>query len=79
MTFRARSRIVHFDDAVELTAEDGLTRLAARLSAQPRGVMRLFSPLMAKTMRTQFEENWAHLGAYVEASGASAPGAPRAR
>jgi carbon monoxide dehydrogenase subunit G len=51
VTFRARSRIVDFDDAVELTPVDGGTRLEARMTAQPRGAMRLVSPLMARTMR----------------------------
>ena len=65
MTFRARSRIVDFDDAIVLTAQDGRTRLDARMTAQPRGVMRLFGPLMARTMRSQFEANWPHLGTYA--------------
>jgi len=65
VTFRARSRIVDFDDAIVLTAQDGRTRLDARMTAQPRGVMRLFGPLMARTMRSQFEANWPHLGTYA--------------
>jgi carbon monoxide dehydrogenase subunit G len=66
VTFRARSRIVDFDDAVRLTEEAGQTRLTATMTAQPRGFMRLFSPLMARTMRRQFEANWVHLKAALE-------------
>jgi len=69
VTLRARSRIVNFDDAIELEAGgDGVTRLHARMAARPRGVMRLFGPLMARTMRTQFTDNWQHLKRWVEAS-----------
>ena len=66
VTFRARAKIVDFDDAVELSAEHGKTRLNARMTAQPRGLMRLLSPLMAKTLRRQFTENWTHLKATLE-------------
>jgi Polyketide cyclase / dehydrase and lipid transport len=66
VTFRARSRIVDFDDAVELTPVDGGTRLEARMTAQPRGAMRLVSPLMARTMRRQFAGNWDHLRQALE-------------
>src|SRR5436853_5757015 len=67
LTFRADSRIVQFDDEIELAAEvDGRTRLRARMLAQPKGVMRLMSPLMARTMRSQFEANWEHLRPALE-------------
>lgn len=66
VTFRAHSRIVDFDDAVELSDEGGKTRLNATMTAQPRGLMKLAAPLMAKTMRKQFEGNWAHLKAALE-------------
>jgi uncharacterized protein YndB with AHSA1/START domain len=74
VTFRARSRIVHFDDVIHLTDADGGTRLTAHLSAQPQGVMRVFGRVMAKTMRTQFEQNWTHLGSYLEGVGAAGAG-----
>jgi uncharacterized protein YndB with AHSA1/START domain len=66
LTFRADSRIVKFDDEIELTDGGGRTELRARMSAQPKGVMRLMSPLMAKTMRSQFEANWEHLKPALE-------------
>lgn len=66
VTFRARSRIVNFDDAVDLTETDGVTVLVARMTAEPRGVMRLFAPVMARTMRSQFAANWDHLRAKLE-------------
>ena len=65
LTFRADSRIVRFDDEIELTDVDGRTQLRARMLAQPKGVMRLMSPLMARTMRQQFESNWDQLSAAV--------------
>ena len=61
LTFRAKARLVEFDDVVELTPDGSGTRLTARMVAQPRGVMRLLSPMMAKTMRQQFAANWTHL------------------
>lgn len=66
VTFRARSRIVDFDDAVTLTEAGGGTRLEARMTATPRGAMRMVGPLMARTMRRQFVENWAHLKRALE-------------
>lgn len=66
VTFRARSRIVHFDDAVQLTAIEGGTRLVARMTAEPKGVMRLFAPVMGRTMRKQFASNWDHLRQALE-------------
>jgi carbon monoxide dehydrogenase subunit G len=66
VTFRARSRIVHFDDAVQLASVDGGTRLSARMTAVPQGFMRLFAPLMARTMRRQFASNWDHLRRALE-------------
>jgi carbon monoxide dehydrogenase subunit G len=76
VTFRARSKIVAFDDAVELSDEDGRTRLNATMTAQPRGAMKLFSPLMAKTMRRQFEGNWVHLKTALEEAATSRPASP---
>jgi uncharacterized protein YndB with AHSA1/START domain len=66
VTFRAKSRIVEFDDEVRLTGDGTRTKLEARMLARPRGLMRLLTPLMAGTMRTQFEQNWPHLGGYLE-------------
>jgi uncharacterized protein YndB with AHSA1/START domain len=68
LTFRARSRIVHFDDAVDLTERDGRTVLRARMTAESQGPMRLFSPLMARTMRSQFAANWDHLRGALESA-----------
>jgi len=73
VTFRAHSKIVDFDDAVKLSDENGQTRLEATMTAQPRGVMRLASPLMAKTMRRQFEGNWVHLKTRLEEAATSRP------
>ena len=67
LTFRALAKIVAFDDEVELTPDGDGTVLVARLSAQPRGIMRLFTPMMVKTMQRQFERNWPHLKAKLEA------------
>jgi len=66
ITFRAHSKIVDFDDAVELTEAEGTTRLQARMLASPRGIMRLVAPLMARTMRRQFAANWDHLRRAME-------------
>jgi carbon monoxide dehydrogenase subunit G len=58
VTFRARSRIVHFDDTVTLWAEGAGTRLQASMKAYPQGFMRVMEPVMGRFMRTQFESNW---------------------
>jgi uncharacterized protein YndB with AHSA1/START domain len=65
-TFRAHSKIVEFDDEVTLVARDGGTALTARMAAQPRGAMKLFAPLMARTLRRQFEANWQHAKEAIE-------------
>jgi carbon monoxide dehydrogenase subunit G len=44
VTFRVHSKIVDFDDAVELSGAGSGTRLRARMTASPRGPMRLVSP-----------------------------------
>jgi uncharacterized protein YndB with AHSA1/START domain len=69
LTFRAQARIVHFDDAVELTPDGAGTRLTPRLSAEPQGLMRLFTPMIAKTMQSQFAGNWSHLKQALERQG----------
>ena len=66
VTFRAHSKLVDFDDAVELTETDGRTLLQARMHATPRSVMRVLEPLMAGTLRRQFAANWDHLRRAVE-------------
>lgn len=66
LTFRAHSKIVDFDDAVELVADGDGTLLTARLTAKPRGILRLFTPVMAKTMQRQFAANWTHLKEALE-------------
>ena len=66
VTFRAHSKIVDFDDAVELSETDGRTLLQARMHATPRSVMRVLEPLMARTLRRQFAANWDHLRRAVE-------------
>ena len=70
LTFRAGSRVVAFDDTVTLEERDGETWLVARMEAQPRGPMRVVAPVMARTMRRQFEENWKHLKTALERDGA---------
>ena len=66
VTFRAHSKLVDFDDAVELTETDGRTLLQARMHATPRSVMRVLEPLMARTLRRQFAANWDHLRRAME-------------
>jgi Polyketide cyclase / dehydrase and lipid transport len=57
VTFRARSRIMHFDDAVHLTAIEGGTGLVARMTAEPQGLMRILAPVIGRTLRRQFASN----------------------
>ena len=57
---------MHFDDAVLLTAVEGGTRLVARMTAEPQGLMSLMAPVMCRTMRTQFGSNWDHLRRALE-------------
>jgi carbon monoxide dehydrogenase subunit G len=66
VTFRADSKIVRFDDAVELVPDNGGTQLRAHMTAEPKGWMSLMGPLMAKTMRSQFAANWDHLRRALE-------------
>jgi carbon monoxide dehydrogenase subunit G len=66
VTFRAHSRIVDFDDVVDLTMREGVTHLDAHMTAEPRGAMRLVAPIMGRTMRRQFSSNWDHLRQALE-------------
>jgi uncharacterized protein YndB with AHSA1/START domain len=66
VTFRARSKVVDFDDAIVLSQIGARTHLQARMSAEPRGAMRLAAPLMARTMRCQFATNWDQLRQALE-------------
>jgi carbon monoxide dehydrogenase subunit G len=66
VTFRAHSRIVDFDDVVDLTVQENLTQVEARMTAEPRGAMRLAAPIMGRTMRRQFSSNWDHLRRALE-------------
>jgi uncharacterized protein YndB with AHSA1/START domain len=66
VTIRAHSRIVDFDDVVELSMRAGVTRVDARMTATPRGAMRFVAPIMGRTMRRQFSENWDHLRRALE-------------
>lgn len=66
VTFRAHSKIVRFDDAVQLAPVEGGTRLDARMTAEPQGLLRLVGPLMGRTMRKQFASNWDHLRRALE-------------
>jgi carbon monoxide dehydrogenase subunit G len=76
VTFRARARIVGFDDAVDLSETDSGTRVDARMTARARGVMRLATPLMARTMRRQFAANWDHLRHALEEGPNAASASP---
>ena len=68
VTFRAHSKIVDFDDVVELFEGAEGTRLDATLTAKPLGAMRLAGPLMGRTLRRRFEANWDHLRQALEAT-----------
>lgn len=58
LTFRARARIVNFDDRITLHGQGTATHLTAIMHAQPVGIMRLVEPIMARTMKRQFTSNW---------------------
>jgi uncharacterized protein YndB with AHSA1/START domain len=66
LTLRGHSKILDFDDAIELTEAGGQTVLKATMSSRPRGPMKLMSPLMARTIRSQFADNWVHLKTALE-------------
>ncbi len=75
LTLRGRSSIVSFDDVIDFNPTDtGGTALSARLSARPRGIMRLVTPLLARTMQRQFVANWPHLKRVLESDEASGSG-----
>ena len=66
-TFRARAKVVHFDDAVELSERDGKTHVEARMLAEPQSVMRFAPFLMAPTLKKSFAANWDRLRDALEA------------
>ena len=66
VTFRAHAPIVDFDDAVTLTETADGTLLAATMTAQPKGLMRLLAFAMRRVMQRQFAANWLLLKADLE-------------
>jgi carbon monoxide dehydrogenase subunit G len=66
--FRARAPIVDFDDAVRLTETANGTLLEATMTAQPKGIMRLFTFAMRRVMQKQFAANWMLLKSHLEES-----------
>ena len=66
VTFHAHSRMIDFDDAVHLSELEGATLLEARMTARPKGLMRLFAFVMRRVLDTQFRANWGHLKSYLE-------------
>jgi carbon monoxide dehydrogenase subunit G len=66
VTFRAHSKVLDFDDAVELTPAGNGTQLHAKMTAEPRGLMRVAAPLLARSIRRQFAGNWDHLRRALE-------------
>lgn len=61
VTFGGRSSSVDFDDAVTLSPDGDGTLLSARMTSQPKGLMRLLAPLAGRVMQKQFAANWLHL------------------
>jgi carbon monoxide dehydrogenase subunit G len=68
VTFRARAAIVDFDDTVRLTESAHGTHLEATMTAQPKGIMRLFAFAMRRVMQKQFAANWQLLKSHLEES-----------
>jgi len=66
VTHRGRSRLLDFDDAVELTETAGGTHLRATMISTPKGALRLAAPFMAGTTRRRFASNWDHLRRALE-------------
>lgn len=61
------ARNLSFIDAIELTATDRGTALTATMTTQPKGLFRLFAPMMRRVIGQQFQANWGNLKATLEA------------
>ena len=70
---RPRHLVIHgegrgmtFDDEVTLTSSGLGTRLDAVMRTQPKGVFRLFAPMMGRIISNQFQSNWDALKSVLE-------------
>jgi carbon monoxide dehydrogenase subunit G len=60
------ARNLSFVDEIELTATERGTTLVATMITQPKGLFRLFAPMMRKIIDQQFQANWDNLKATLE-------------
>jgi uncharacterized protein YndB with AHSA1/START domain len=66
LTIHGDAKGMSFDDRITFTPTgDGVT-LEAVMSTQPRGVFRLFAPMMGRVIERQFQGNWDRLRQRLE-------------
>jgi len=67
LTIHGDAKGMSFDDAVTLAPTDGGgTRLTAVMRTQPKGLFKLFAPMMGRVIDKQFQSNWDRLKATLE-------------
>jgi carbon monoxide dehydrogenase subunit G len=71
ITLAGDARTLSFTDDIELTPTADGTALAARMTTQPKGLFRMFAPVMQRVIGKQFQANWDSLKATLESEIAS--------
>ncbi len=68
LTIHGEGRGMSFDDEVTLTPTTSGTRLDAVMRTEPKGLFKLFAPMMGRIISKQFQTNWEALKKEMEAS-----------
>ena len=66
LTLAGDGKTLRFTDAIELTPTGSGTALSATMTTTPKGLFRLFAPMMARVIGKQFQSNWDNLKATLE-------------
>jgi carbon monoxide dehydrogenase subunit G len=66
LTIHGEGKGMTFDDEVTLTATTVGTRLDAVMWTQPKGLFKLFAPMMGRIIGKQFQGNWDNLKRVLE-------------
>ena len=66
LTIHGEGKGLSFDDAITLTPTAQGTRLDAVMQTQPKGLFKLFAPMMGRVIDKQFQSNWDRLKAVLE-------------
>jgi carbon monoxide dehydrogenase subunit G len=67
LTLAGDARNLSFTDEITLRPAENGTALVALMTTQPKGLFRIFAPVMGRVIGKQFQANWDSLKATLEA------------